>query len=171
MLELPNAENMQDFVDSYYWWHSIQLNDEIATKGSKTLDHMQSEIDNTFSPINVSGRSVLDVGAWNGGFSVEAWRRGAASVTGLDHATWNHPRLRGRETFDLVSQVTGANFSAIDRDLDQRCIDLSDIGQFDVVLFLGVFYHLKDPIAVLRELGHVAKEVLEKTGWQVLSQP
>jgi tRNA (mo5U34)-methyltransferase len=160
MTDLRSAPGLQKIVDSYNWWHSIALGNGIIAKGIKNPEIMQLEYENTFSKINLAGRTVLDVGTWNGGFAVEAWRRGASTVTGLDHFTWNHPHFRGRETFDLVSEVTGSDLKAIDRDLDDPRLDLSDIGQYDVVLFLGVFYHLKNPLSALREVSCTVRDVL-----------
>lgn len=149
-----------DDVGSYFWWHSIDLGNGIVTKGVKTLEIMQLEYENTFSKLDLAGRTVLDVGAWNGGFAIEAWRRGASSVTGLDHYTWNDSFFRGRDTFELVSGITGANLKALDRDLDDPRLDLSDLGVFDVVLWLGVFYHLRNPLSALREIATTVGDVL-----------
>lgn len=154
------SDALKQQIASYYWWHSIDLGNGIVTPGIKEFPRMRAEADAIFSGLDVTGKSVLDVGAWNGGFSLEAHRRGAASVTGMDHFTWTHPDYKGRETFELVSRVTGANFGAIDADLDVEALDLTGIGDFDVVLFLGVFYHLKDPIAALRQLVSHTKDVL-----------
>ena len=63
---------------------------------------MQREAAAYFNDVDLLGKTFLDVGAWNGGFSVEAFRRGATKIVGLDHLTWSNPRHRGRETFDLV---------------------------------------------------------------------
>jgi tRNA (mo5U34)-methyltransferase len=158
--DLQHATDLQEIVDSYHWWHSIDLGGGVITSGVKTLALMQSEYKNTFANIDLTGRSVLDIGTWNGGFAFEAWRRGAASVTGLDHYTWNDSHFRGKETFKLISDITGANFKLMDRDLDDPRLDLSDLGQYDVVLFLGVFYHLKNPLSALREVSRTAREIL-----------
>lgn len=160
MTDLEDRSKLQQLVSSYYWWHSIDLGNGIVTNGTKTLDIMRSEYDNTFSKIDLSGKTVLDIGTWNGGFAVEACRRGALSVTGLDHFTWNHPHFRGRETFELVSKATKTHLGAIDRDLDAPRLNLGDIGRFDIVLFLGVFYHLQNPLSALREVCGLVKETL-----------
>jgi tRNA (mo5U34)-methyltransferase len=156
--ERDQAE-LEKLVNSHFWWHSIDLG-TIVTPGHKRLSVMQAEYDAVFGAVDVAGKSVLDVGAWNGGFSVEAARRGARRVVGLDHATWNNPRLKGRETFNLVSEVTGLNLEAYDCDLDTPALSLDDLPNFDVVLFLGVFYHLRDPLAATRELAKLASETL-----------
>jgi tRNA (mo5U34)-methyltransferase len=147
-------------VKKHFWWHTIDLGNGVETEGAKSAELMKREADLLFSDINLLGKTVLDVGAWNGGFSVEALRRGASRVAGLDHTTWNSTELRGRETFDLVSQAVGNRLEAIDENLDRPALCLKHLGSFDVVLFSGVFYHLFDPIAATRELSSLAKEIL-----------
>jgi hypothetical protein len=53
--------------------------------------------------------------------------------------------LRGSKVEDVVLNIS--------RD------DLSPIGQFDVVLFAGVLYHMADPIGTLRQVFSVTKDV------------
>ena len=91
---------------------------------------------------------------------MEALRRGASRVVALDHYTWNHEHLKGRESFELVCRATGASIEAVDMDLDDTRLDLAHLGKFDVVLFLGVFYHLLDPIAALSKIAPLARERL-----------
>jgi tRNA (mo5U34)-methyltransferase len=155
-----SVSEVRTFVSSLIWHHSIDLGNGIITHGTKSLEAIQFEYNVVFDQIDLTGQNVLDVGAWNGGFSVEAWRRGASLVTGLDHYTWNHPDYRGRETFEYVSEITGAKFKSIDRDLDDPRLDLRDIGYYDVVLFLGVFYHLKNPLSALREVSAAIRDIL-----------
>ena len=66
--------------------------------------------------------------------------------------------MRGREAFELAR-------SALRLDIESEEIDVPDlsverVGTFDVVLFLGVFYHLFDPIAGLANVAKLAREVL-----------
>lgn len=151
---------LRGLVAQCYWWHAIDLGGEVVTPGHKPLDVMQREYANTFQGIDLAGKRVLDVGAWNGGFTAEAVRRGAAHVTAVDHVTWNNPEANGRLSFDLVVQALGIPATAVDIDMDAPGLSLAGLGQFDVVLFLGVFYHLQDPIAALREVARATKEVL-----------
>jgi tRNA (mo5U34)-methyltransferase len=165
------TEELKKVVNSHFWWHSIDLGTMI-TPGRKPLKVMHAEYDAVFGSIDLTGKSVLDVGAWNGGFSVEAARRGAGRVMGLDHATWNHAELKGRETFNLVSKITGLNLEACDYDLDTPAISMGFLPKFDVVLFLGVFYHLRDPLAATREVAKLAREALiVETHIEFLSDP
>lgn len=151
---------LKEEIAAQYWWHSIDLGNGLVTPGRKSTRRMAREFANTFGKLDLTGCSVLDVGAWAGGFSVEAKRRGAARVVAVDHYTWNAPEFRGREAFDLVNRVTGFGLEAVDIDLDAPQLSLAELGTFDVVLFLGVFYHLRDPIAGLREVAALARQVL-----------
>lgn len=121
---------------------------------------MAYETKAVFDRLSLNGKSVLDVGAFNGGFSIEASRRGAAKVVAVDHMSWNN-RRRARQAFDLAVRATGlSNIAAQDVDLDAPQLTLSSLGIFDIVLFLGVFYHLRDPLAALRELSSITSEVM-----------
>jgi tRNA (mo5U34)-methyltransferase len=151
-------EGIGEKVNSYPWFHSINLGDGIVTPGHKTRIEISREADAIFAPISVRSRSVIDIGAWNGGFTLEAKRRGAARILAIDEYAWDNPELRGKETFDLVMTRLGV-------DVETRLIDIQNaspkaIGRWQVVLFLGVFYHLFDPIAALKCLADITDEVL-----------
>jgi tRNA (mo5U34)-methyltransferase len=148
----------QEEVDEHVWWHTIDLGDGVVTPGRKSKEVMEAEAELCFRGVELAGRSVLDVGAWNGGFALEAKRRGAARVLATDLYCWRQRHYRGRETFDLAVRATGLDVPA--REIDATEISVETVGQFDVVLFLGVFYHLFDPIGTTKRLAGVAREVL-----------
>lgn len=153
-------------VASYFWWHTIELGNGLVTPGEKPREVMDAEFALTFDGLDLRGKTVLDVGAWNGAFSIEAKRRGATRVVALDHATWNSPEFRGRETFDLAVKACGVEIEAFDQDLDVPQLSLADllsfakVPAFDIVLYLGVFYHLKNPLAATRELAAITRETM-----------
>jgi tRNA (mo5U34)-methyltransferase len=155
-----DASISSEALSTYFWWHSIRLNDGRVTPGRKPLHVMDQECARTFGPVDLVGKSVLDVGAWNGGFSIEAARRGAGRVVALDHATWKNPMFRGRTVFEIAKRLCNVAIEAIDQDLDVPQLSLSHLGTFDIVLFLGVFYHLLDPLAALKEISRLARDVL-----------
>src|SRR5262245_46217259 len=70
---------------AYYWFHSIDLGNGVVTPGSKSVALLRAESDAIFGPLDLRGKSVLDIGAWNGNFSFEAKRRLAARVLATDH--------------------------------------------------------------------------------------
>jgi tRNA (mo5U34)-methyltransferase len=152
-------EELRARVAELYWWHSIELRPGIITPGGKSLADCEAEAHRFFQPLNLGGFSVLDIGAWNGLFSFEAWRRGAARVVAGDSYTWYHPHFQGRRGFDLAREALGASraIEAVDLDVTQMT---PAIGRFDVTLFLGVFYHLYDPIDVMRRISEVTTSAL-----------
>jgi tRNA (mo5U34)-methyltransferase len=155
-----------DEVASHYWFHSIDLGNGIVTPGDKPLEDMQIEFALAFDSLDLRGKTVLDVGAWNGAFSIEAKRRGAKRVIALDHETWNHPEFRGRQAFELAVRACGVGVEAFDQDLDSpqlsfdALLSFANLPAFDIVLYFGVFYHLKDPLAATRELASIAREAM-----------
>ncbi len=158
-MTMSHHESQPD-LSRHFWWHSIRLDDGRITPGVKSIEAMDRQFQEAFSGIDFNGLSVLDVGAWNGGFSIEAKRRGATRVVALDHTTWNHRQRHGRATFDLATRLCNVQIEAVDLNLDSPQVSLAHLGTFDVVLFLGVFYHLIDPIAALREVAALAGKVL-----------
>jgi tRNA (mo5U34)-methyltransferase len=101
---------------------------------------------------------VLDIGAWDGFFSFEAERRGAAAVLATDHFCWSGEGWGTRAGFDYAHRRLGSRVMALD-------IDVPDIGPettgvHDVVLFLGVLYHVRDPLAALAYAASAAGELL-----------
>jgi tRNA (mo5U34)-methyltransferase len=144
-------------IKQYYWFHSIPLRPGIATYGAKTEEILAQEEQAIMSGVDFRGRTVLDIGAWNGYFSFSAKRHGAARVLATDSFTWTHPSFRGQETFELVRDELGL-------DVEMLLIDpkriTPELGSFDIVLFLGVFYHLFDPIDVLQRVRAVTGQLL-----------
>jgi tRNA (mo5U34)-methyltransferase len=103
-------------------------------------------------PHDLTGKRVLDVGAWHGCFSFECERRGASEVVALsleDPVAVGFNRLKAV----LGSQVRYVRGSAFT--LDRR-----ELGEFDVVLFLGVLYHLRYPLLAIDRLRDVCRAMV-----------
>jgi tRNA (mo5U34)-methyltransferase len=103
-------------------------------------------------PADLSGKSVLDIGCNAGFYSFEMKRRGAARVLGID--TDEHYLRQAR----FAAEVTGA-------DVEFRRMAVWDVGaldeRFDLVIFMGVLYHLRHPLLALDLIHeHVAKDLL-----------
>lgn len=140
---------LQAAADGLTWFHSMELRPGLVTKGAKSQELLAAEAAAVFGPLDLAGRSLLDIGAWNGFWSFEAKRRGAGRVVALDHFTWRHPDFRGRETFDLARSALGLEVEAVEADITAL---RPEFGRFDAVLFLGVFYHLENPLPVFQTL-------------------
>jgi tRNA (mo5U34)-methyltransferase len=137
------------------WYHSIDLGDGVVTKGVDDTPIRLARLD---LPQSLAGRTVLDIGAWDGFFSFEAERRGASRVVASDHYSWHGAGWGTKAGFELAREARGSRVEDVDIDV----MDLSPerIGTFDVVLFLGVLYHLRHPLAALERVASVTRGLL-----------
>lgn len=156
--ETTPAAQLRAQVAQYPWFHSIDLGEGVVTPGTKSPEIHAAEIPAFFGPIDLAGASVVDIGAWNGFYSFTAKQRGAERVLATDHFAWNHPDFRGRETFELARDALGLDVEMCDIDVPELSPEV--LGTFDVVLFLGVFYHLFDPLDGLRRAASLAEDVV-----------
>jgi tRNA (mo5U34)-methyltransferase len=106
-------------------------------------------------PEDMSGLSVLDVGAWDGFFSFECERRGAERVVAADWFAWKEAQRGSKESFELAREAFGSRVE----DVEIRVEELSPerVGTFDLVLFAGVLYHVRDPMRALEAVASVTK--------------
>jgi tRNA (mo5U34)-methyltransferase len=167
---------------SPYWFHSIELAPGIMTPGRKSPEQLEEQVRSSQLP-DLRGKTVLDIGAFDGYFSFVAERLGAAKVTALDHYVWSFDQpeyvkarqeaeragpeyppphesrqwrpdeLPGRRPFDMARAILGSKVEPVVGDF--MTMDLSTLGQFDVVLYLGVLYHMEDPLRAMRRVFEV----------------
>jgi tRNA (mo5U34)-methyltransferase len=109
-------------------------------------------------PQDLTGKSVLDIGAWDGYFSFEFERRGAKRVLAIDSFTWDEQRAapRGLECFLLAREFFNSK-------VDHKRLDVHDlspdaIGTFDLVFCAGVLYHMRHPLLGLEKIRSVVAE-------------
>ena len=169
------------------WFHSIDLGDGVITDGDKSLEVLADELATMNLP-SLVGKSVLDIGAWDGFFSFEAERRGAARVVALDRHIWSIDRqaaddyAKGRianghalrrleevpELWDDDNLPGKRGFDICHQLFESRVqpvvadfmtMDLDALGTFDVVLYLGVLYHEPHPLISLDRLRSVTREL------------
>jgi tRNA (mo5U34)-methyltransferase len=137
-------------VDEIRWFHSIELAPGVITPG---FDDTRRRLDLLRLPADLSGRTVLDVGAWDGFFSFEAERRGAARVVAADSFAWNGENWSSKAGFELARSCLRSRVE--DVDVDVLDLDPARLGRFDLVLFLGVLYHMRHPLLALERVAGV----------------
>lgn len=145
--------NSKDLIEKEiaeaHWYHSFEVLPGIITPGQHFIDARKIINDRYALPQDLAGMSVLDIGALDGPYSFELERRGA-TVTALDI---QHPDHTGFNTAKRVRQskvqYVQGNVYDLSTLLDQK---------FDIVLFFGVWYHLKNPIAAFDQLNIVIKD-------------
>ena len=103
-------------------------------------------------PADLTGKTVLDIGCNAGFYSIAMKQRGAARVVGID----SDPAYLSQAAFAAEVKETDVEF---------RQLSVYDIGligeRFDLVLFTGVFYHLRHPLLALDLIHeHVASDLL-----------
>ena len=136
------------------WFHNLRL-DGIETAPEHFLGDFPRTKFETFArfiPEDLTGKTVLDIGCNAGFYAIEMKRRGAARVVGIDHDE------RYLEQARLASEVAGA-------DIELQKLEVYDVGalgeRFDIVLFMGVLYHLRHPLLALDLLHeHVCDDML-----------
>ncbi|MBU3076695.1 class I SAM-dependent methyltransferase [Sphingomonas quercus] len=154
----PNLAERQAELDALHWWHSFDFGGGLAAKGVKTPAVVTAEADAYFAPLSLAGRDVLDIGTWNGYMAFDAERRGAARVVATDHHVWSLDWTHGRRPFDLAHRLLGSRVEG--RQIDVPLITPDSVGRFDVVLFLGVFYHLFDAPTLTRQIAGCARDLM-----------
>ena len=182
-----NKAQLEEMAASVGWWHSIDLGHGVVTKGFKgPLEAFQYDLESLRLP-DLRDKTVLDIGAWDGFFSFEAERRGARRVVALDHYVWSldvqkygqywaeckerggvplpgpetpnwqPDKLPGKRGYDTAHEALGSKVETVVGDF--MTMDLEPLGTFDVVFFLGVLYHMENPLASLRRVASLTNGV------------
>ena len=169
-----------------FWFHSIELGEGVSSQGWKSAEHLTKELE-AFRLPDLRGKTVLDINAWDGFFSFEAERRGARRVVALDKMMWGldlggwttywqecktrntsplpfqdtpywHPdTLPGKAGFDTAHSALSSRVEGMVADFVE--MDISTLGRFDVVLYLGSLYHMMDPLGAMRRVSAVTREL------------
>ena len=148
---------LQTRVDALPWYHQLDLAPGVRTPG---VNNPALTLPRLGLPDDLSGLTVLDIGAWDGAWSFEMERRGARRVLATDSYSWGHGGWGTKAAFELAREALGSHVE--DRTIDLFDLSPETVGTFDVVLFLGVLYHLRDPLGALERVASVT------AGWAVV---
>ena len=149
------TDELRTQIEQVDWWHSIDLGDGVVTPGR---DRSDEKLARMHLPADLSGRTVLDIGAWDGFFSFECERRGAQRVLAADlYAAWDGEE-GGNRGFEVARSALGSRVENIRMDAMELSPD--NVGVFDVVLYLGVLYHMKHPLLALERVASVTGDHL-----------
>jgi tRNA (mo5U34)-methyltransferase len=142
------------------WWHSgIELGQGIVTKGKTQPE--RTLLPFLRLPDDLTGASVLDICTWDGYMAFECERRGA-SVVAVDSFAWDKERsaaatgwhTTGRDGFDLAHKARQSTVLPVHCDvLDLDTLTDDALRNFDIVLFLGVLYHMRHPLLALERVA------------------
>jgi tRNA (mo5U34)-methyltransferase len=149
---MPPGDTSTLSPEQINWWHRIELPGGFVTPGP---DNSPAKLDALRLP-SLRGKTVLDIGAFDGYFSFAAERLGASRVVALDTFVWQRPG--GKDGFEYARRALDSKVE----DLEVEVLDISPetVGKFDVVLFLGVLYHMRDPMLALERAASVTRELM-----------
>ncbi len=136
------------------WFHNMELG-SLQTAPDHFLGNYPANKWQRFAdaiPADLRGRTVLDVGCNAGFYSIEMKKRGADRVVGID----SDPDYIAQARF--AAEVYGV-------EIEWRLLSVYDVAalgeRFDLVLFMGLLYHLRHPLLALDLLhAHAVKDLL-----------
>jgi tRNA (mo5U34)-methyltransferase len=149
------VQDLQSEVDALLWFHTMDLGQGVRTRG---VSNPQRTLGKLALPDSLAGKTVLDIGAWDGYFSFEAERRGAKRVVATDWYCWGHGGPYSKVAFLLARRALDSKVE--DVEIDPHDITEDRLGQFDIVLFLGILYHLRDRLLILDRVAEVTSNLL-----------
>ena len=157
---MSEIDNLRRKVEALpYWYHRIELPDGIVTPGWAPIAPLAYRI-----PEDLTGKRILDIGAWDGYWTFEALRRGAKEVIAIDDFSDYIGILDKRdrkawETFDLCRSALGYSEDICKR-IEMSVYDIAEnkLGLFDTVFFFGTIYHLRHPLWALDKISAICKD-------------
>ncbi len=154
------ADEIRQKIDAQaFWYHKIKLPHGIVTPGWAPLDVELYAISD-----DLTGKRVLDVGAWDGFWTFEALKRGASQVVAIDDFSDYLGKLppdsrKAWQTFDLCREILGYDDYRCQRyDMSLYNLNIEKFGRFDIVFFFGTLYHLRHPMLALDLLSSVCSD-------------
>lgn len=146
-------------INEIKFWHSFDF-PELTVKGE---DDSPTKLLGLGIPADLTGQRVLDIGAWDGYFSFVCEKRGA-SVLAVDTTAWQNTDFGSwkngtmKEGFEYARKVL--NSKVEDKEIEILELNPEEIGQFDLVLCLGILYHMEDPWKVIKIVSKLCKKNL-----------
>lgn len=146
-------------MNNIKFWHRVKLSDGTYTPG--VVNHGPDGGDwptvRFGLPAGLNGKTLIDIGAWDGFFSFEAERRGAIRITAADAPVHLGGQPNGTNAFQYIKENLKSNVDYMP--LDIQTLKHENL-KYDVVLFYGVLYHLKNPLIGLENACSLANEMI-----------
>lgn len=152
--------NFEKEMNEIKWWHPIEI-------GEHTTPGMNQETKDTFNnlglPKDLTGKTVLDIGAWDGYYSFGCEKLNAKRVVASDKFVWSNNELSGcwwnnDKGFDFAHKHLNSKVEKLMASVED--LHPAVHGKFDIVLMLGVIYHAKDPIGYLQKAFNMSNDLV-----------
>ena len=148
-----SVPTIMETINKRPWFHQCRLDADLHTPG---IDNGHTKLAALGIP-DITGKTVIDIGAVDGYFSFAAEALGAARVLATDHHAWHIDWLDGKGNFLMMRDLYASGVEMMDIPVEH--LSPETVGVFDVTLFLGVLYHTEMPLQYLRILRSITGEV------------
>jgi len=146
----PPGFDLSKFYEGIYTFQHWEIFPGFKTKGNKDVARVMAGLE---VPHDLTGKRILEIAPWNGFFSFECARRGAAEIVSLgpdDPDRTGYNKTRDFLEIDNCTYVRGSVYE----------LSPHKHGTFDIVLFLGIIYHLRYPLLALDKIYEVTRKNL-----------
>lgn len=138
------STELQSAVDGFKWYHEIDVGKGVKTKPVQRFDVSWDLIRDGIQNLDLTGKSILDIGTRDGKYAFQAERQGASKIVGIDTdqsqgALWLKERWKSVVEFRRESVYDVPLFP------------------YDAVFFFGVLYHLRYPMQALSRVSKCLK--------------
>lgn len=146
-------------------FHQLKFEEDVYSPGQTPYQHLLEVTDLIKLKENIYNKTVLDIGAWDGFYSFFCEENGAREVTAMDHFVWEREYLNsdlidkslpGKKCFDLYRKHKNSKVKSIYSDFMQYIPSAGK--QYDIVLFIGVLYHIDNQYGALKKIYDLTKE-------------
>ena len=143
-----------EIMESIAWWHRIPIGDQL-TPGHNHDSNTTLELMDL--PKDLTGKTVLDVGCWDGFYSFECEKRNAKKVVASDRFVWDEHNITDAG-FDFAHKHLKSKVQKLHSYVED--LPAKNLEKFDIVLMLGVLYHAKNPIQYIEIAKELSKGIV-----------
>jgi len=151
---MKTPEEVETEMQALGWWYQhFQFPNGVRTGTGKEPGYdaqARWKLIDSYVPIDLKGKTVLDIGGNSGFFSIQMKLRGAERCVLVD------PFIEFIKQAEFAARQFNVELELVNDDAHTYCLTTEE--RFDYVLFLGLLYHLKYPGLVLDRLAEMTKQ-------------
>jgi 2-polyprenyl-3-methyl-5-hydroxy-6-metoxy-1,4-benzoquinol methylase len=133
---------LKEKIKQYNFYHRIKLEENIYTRDLENEHFSHRKIEERISKLDFKNKKILDIGCRDGFFSFYAEKKGAKEIIGIDNNI-------SKGAVELLIPYFNSRVKMYEKNLYD--LEIKDFGQFDIILFFGVLYHLRDPFSAIKK--------------------